>query len=193
MTLHSTVYKEWLEGKHADLKPILPEKSRFAENDIHFEGEENSEKYSIPLNSALENWMHQQNLSKNVETYFPFKMPKPSIDRNFVKKLISQYENKRDAEYSKLPENKERFVWLGGLPFILKSMNMNQLCYCYMGEMFYVDVPSKSENSVIELLKNIEIANYSDESSDFDGEKIVSVLGKKLFMELRGKGLCALM
>ena len=103
LTKHSTVYKEWTEGKHPELKIKPQNPSQFAQNDLHFEGEEKSQKYSAPLNTALNQWMHNQNLTKKVETYFPYKMPQPSIPKNYIKNLIQKYEQKRNKTFSTIP------------------------------------------------------------------------------------------
>ena len=123
LTLHSTVYEEYKKGKYPELKILPQKKTQFAKNDLHFEGEEKSEKFSAPLNAALELWMHGEKLSKPVESYFPFKMPKPSIAKDYIASLIAKYEENRDRKFHKIPEqgSKEKFVWLGGVPLLLDS------------------------------------------------------------------------
>ena len=189
LTQHSTVYKEWLEGKHPELKPIAKPEGQFAENDIHYQGEGKSEKYSAPLNTALELWMHGQKLNKNVESYFPFKMPSPSIPKNYVEQLIAKYEKKRDLAFNKIPQGEERFVWLGGKVFVLKAANGVQLCWSYMGELLYADADKKNAQQIADLFNN---SRDKDFSKGLMGTTIVKVSGTKLFKDLRGKGLCAL-
>lgn len=197
LTLHSTVYEEYKKGKYPELKILPQKKSQFAKNDLHFEGEEKSEKYSAPLNAALEFWMHGEKLSKPVESYFPFKMPKPSISKDYIASMIAKYEQNRDRKFARIPEagSKEKCVWLGGIPLILKSSDKNimQLCWSYMGELLYADVEKQKTESVVKLLESISAKNYdSSDKEQFSAEKIYSVLGKKLYSELRGKGLCSL-
>ena len=194
LTLHSTVYREWLEGKHPDLKPIKSSKQQFAENDIKFEGQEKSEKYSAPLNTALNYWMNGEKLKKNVESYFPFKMPKPNIPGNYIESLIQKYEEKRDLAFSKIPDDKSNYVWIGGKVFVLKGSGIWQLCWSYMGEMIYADVERDKALNIADFLNEISAENYLDfDKEKFSAKEILSVLGKKLFRELRGKGLCQLM
>lgn len=193
LTLHSTVYREWLEGKHPDLKPIKKPEGQFAENDLRFEGQEKSEKYSDALNTALGLWMNGQKLKKNVESYFPFKMPKPTIPANYVDQLIQKYESKRDRQFSTIPEGSKKMVWLGGKMLVLKGQGGSQLCWSYMGELLYADVDKNNANKIAEFVNELSAENYIDDGEEkFIVEKILTVLGKKLFHELRGKGLCAL-
>lgn len=194
LTLHSTVYREWLEGKHPDLKPIKKPEGQFAENDIRFEGQEKSQKYSAPLNTALGMWMNGEKLKKNVESFFPFKMPKPTIPANYVDQLIQKYESKRDRIFSEIPEGEKKCVWLGGKIFTLKSQNGYQLCWAYMGELLYADVSKNSAKETADFINAIAAENFYDGiRENFTSKKIIEKIGKKLFVELRGKGLCALM
>lgn len=194
LTKHSTVYAEYEKGLHPDLKILPRKKDAFAENDLHFEGEEKSEKYSSGLNAALELWMHGEKLNKSVETYFDFKMPRPTIAKDYVEKLIALYEKERDEKFAKLPGSvsDERFVWLAGEPIVLKSNGGAQLSWSYMGELLYADVEQKKAREVSEYLKSIFVSKFDccEDKSAFDGKRVVDVIGKKLFMELRGKGLC---
>lgn len=196
LTLHSRIYEEYKAGKYPKLKIFPQKESQFAKNDLHYEGEEKSEKYSAPLNSALELWMHGEKLNKPVESYFPFKMPKPSIAKDYINSLIASYEEERDKAFCCLPNpgSKEKCVWLGGVPLLLKSQNGMQLCWSYMGELLYADIEKNKGNEIAGVLKKISAANFDGgNSEDFMAEKVLSVLGKKLYLELRGKGLCVLL
>lgn len=197
LTLHSTVYEEYKKGKYPELKILPQKKTQFAKNDLHFEGEEKSEKFSAPLNAALELWMHGEKLSKPVESYFPFKMPKPSIAKDYIASLIAKYEENRDRKFHKIPEqgSKEKLVWLGGVPLLLDSSDKSkmQICWSYMGELLYADIEKPKAHEVANILETISAKNYDSFDKDkFSAERIYSVLGKKLYKELRGKGLCSL-
>lgn len=252
LTKHSTVFREWKEGKHPELKPIVNE-NQFAENALSFVGEEQSEKYSEPLNSALNFWMEGKKLSKNVESYFPFKMPKPSVSKNFVENLIQKYEEKKNAAFQKEPTFAEKFVWLGGNPIIVENekirflageshsdiyenrvsrksaeQSRNQyenfrckICWSFMGELYSAEIDRNKSDEIKNLLHQIKAENFENKISEiainsknqtasesvknsvntaktenavelFYGERIIKILGKKLFFELRGKGLCKL-
>ncbi len=193
LTVHSTVFKEWHQGLHKELKPIFPKEKTFAENEIHFEGEEKSEIYSQPLNEALEFWMHAEKLNKNVESFFPFKMPKPSIAPDFIESLIKKYESKCKKEFSSLAAKK--FVWIGGKPIVLSSSDFStvQICWAYMGNLLYADVEKSRANEIVFYLDSISASNYiNSDKSLFLLDNAIKILGKTLFFQLRGKGLCAL-
>lgn len=187
LTKHSTVYKEWEQGKHPDLKPVFSAKDSFAENEVQFEGENESEKYGNALNVALENWMNGEKINKPVKDWFDFKMPEPSIKKNFIDTLIKKYENNRDLQFSEnSPES--RYIWLGGKPFLVNSKNGKQLCWSYMGNLLYADVISEKIEKTTDFFNKIKL-DVSDKFI-FSGKDAKDILGRKLFSELRGKGLC---
>lgn len=126
LTKHSTLFTEWKEGKHPDLKPILDidvsdadnkHKPWFAQNDIHFEGEEKYEKFDYGLNLALNDWMHGENLTRPVQTWFNFPVPKPSIPRDYIEHFINKYEEKKNREhndFSSFCTDTTPYRWIGG-------------------------------------------------------------------------------
>lgn len=193
LTLHSTVYKDFQNGKYSELKIIPPDKNQFARNDLHYEGEEKSQKYSEPLNTALELWMHGKKLNKSVESFFNFKMPSPSISKDFVNSLIQKYEAKRENDFNAIPKPDEKFVWLAGVPLILDCQKKySELCWNYMGEMFYEKITESLAQKVASFLPEIDARKF-DGSKKFTAETIISFLGHPLFQTLRGKGLCRLL
>ena len=63
-----------------------------------------------------------------------------------------------------------------------------------MGELLYADIEKNKGNEIAGVLKKISATNFDGgNSEDFMAEKVLSVLGKKLYLELRGKGLCVLL
>ena len=198
LTKHSTVYEEYKRGKYPKLKIFQQSDEQFAKNDLHFEGEKKSEKYSLPLNVALENWMHLNKFEKPVETYFPFKMPRPTISKEFVRAVIQKYEKKQEEIFLKIPDTKEKFVWLGGKILELpSSKDLSQLCWSYMGELCYVDVKKTDAKNVINYLEKIKASSFCSACEkksidEFFGNKIFDTLGKDLFFVFRSRGLCKL-
>lgn len=186
LTLHSTVYREWLKGKHKDLIPLPASKNQFAENALNFKGEEKSQKYSAPLNTALEAWMHGQKLNKPCQTWFPFKMPAPKIKPDFIDSLIQKYEQKRDSAFFEKPLPQNKYVWLGGKVFTLPSKTSPQLCWSYMGDILYADVSPQTAESICTLLNDMSPSNTGAQ----EYQKICNIMPAKLFHQLRGKGLC---
>lgn len=134
LTRHSRVYKEWQEGKIPDLKPVDPQTEKdaplFAKNGLHFEGEKKSCKYGDALDLSLNQWMHGEDLEKPVQKWFGFPVPKPTVPRDFIKKLIEKYEAKRDADFAK-PFTHEQGIWLGGEKIPLPD---GKIGWFYMGE-----------------------------------------------------------
>lgn len=195
LTLHSTVFREWKEGAHPDLRPVAPDKAQFAENALSFDGEKRYEKYSDGLNSALEWWMRGEKLKKRVETYFPFKMPSPSVSADFVERLIARYEKKRDDAFCAEPSRTDKFVWLGGNPIVVSEKKTFCICWTYMGELLSAEIDGGAESArkKAEFLHALSAENFSENVELFCAETIFSALGEKLFFFLRGKGLCALL
>ncbi len=191
LTRHSTVYREWEEGKHPDLVPLTDDTS-FTENEIHFKGEKKSEKYSAPLNMALNDWMHGRNLDRNVESYFPFKMPRPGISKKFVERFITKYEEKRNAEHETLPPENKKIVWLGGNIILQKTDGKKIISWTYMGELIEEEIFSRNPDEIVDALNRIRIENFNKYDSSFEAKNILNILGKKTFLKLRGQGLCAL-
>ncbi len=93
----------------------------FAKNGLHFAGEEKSEKYGSALNYSLERWMHGEDLHRQVQKWFDFSVPRPTIPQDFIEKHIASYESARDKAFSApLPKkvdgciDSSRVFWLGG-------------------------------------------------------------------------------
>lgn len=185
LTLHSTVYKEYEEGKHPNLKIVERNPHRFAENDLHFEGEGKSEKYSEGLNLALDSWMHGQKLEMAVNKWFSFNMPRPSIPQNYIEKMIEKYEKERDMCYNQPPLDKEKFVWLGGKPLALG----HRLSWSFMGESF--EIECNNDKKVVELLGLLSTFDLENMPENV-GKQLYELAGKKTFKALRQGGLCKL-
>jgi UDP:flavonoid glycosyltransferase YjiC (YdhE family) len=138
LTRHSRVFKEWKEGLVPELKPVLNESAPlFALNTLHFEGEEKSTKYGKFLDYSLNQWMHGEDLDIPVQKWFDFPVPPPTVPKNFIEKLIGEYEQKRDAEFAQaIPDDKERKFWLGGEKIKLSG---GKIGWFYMGEFYEAD------------------------------------------------------
>ena len=119
LTRNSQVFYEWQQGRHSDLNPIIPKsgKSIFADNNLHFKGEEKFDKFGLPLANALSAWMHGQKLEMKVQKWFDFPVPNPTIPKDFIEKIILRYENKnsQDLDFSRLSGDKEIY-WLASEP-----------------------------------------------------------------------------
>lgn len=187
LTKHSTLFAEWEAGKHPDLHPIFP-KNNFTDYELHFKGEEKSEKYGAPLSLAVNAWMHRKSLDKPVEKWFNFPMPKPTIKKDFVEKALEEYEIAKNQSYKeKMPSilSSADFAWLPDSVEILPSgKNQFQLSWVFMGEIFYSDFSFssiKEAKSTVESLQSLNLWNKTTSSVK---------IPEKLFKELRSKGLC---
>ena len=187
LTKHSTLFAEWEAGKHPDLHPIFP-KNNFTDYELHFKGEEKSEKYGAPLSLAVNAWMHKKSLDKPVEKWFNFPMPKPTVKKDFVEKALEEYEIAKNQSYKeKMPStlSSADFAWLPDSVEILPSgKNQFQLSWVFMGEIFYSDFSFssiKEAKSTVESLQSLNIWNKTTTNVK---------IPEKLFKELRSKGLC---
>ncbi|WP_407426802.1 radical SAM protein [Treponema sp.] len=141
LTRHSRVYSEWKEGKIEGLKPIDPQEKQnaplFAKNGLHFEGEKRSEKYGAFLDYSLNQWMHGEDLEKPVYKWFDFQVARPTVPRDFIEKLITKYENKRDAVFKNneltAKADSSKKIWLGGEKIPLPN---DRTGWFYMGEFY---------------------------------------------------------
>ncbi len=157
LTRNSQVYYEWTKGMHPELVPIEPKKknnSIFADNNLHFKGEENYTKFGDALETALSSWMHGDKLDMKVQKWFGFQVPSPSIQKDYVEKLIEKYEQK-----SGLIKGKDIY-WLGSIPaastWIYLQEEYVQKLPADLVEILNMLVPSKNEdehNAIMEKIK----------------------------------------
>lgn len=145
LTRHSRVYNEWKEGLIKDIKPLENSSKKtplFAKNGLHFEGEKSSEKYGNALSFSLEQWMHGRGIEKNVQKWFNFPVPSPTVKRDFIKNLIECYEHKRDKRFSSASGKEENKIWLGGEKIALPD---GRTLWFYMGELYEEKTPPSEE------------------------------------------------
>lgn len=197
LTKHSTLFTEYKKGLHPKLKPIInTEKTWFAQNDIHFEGEQKSNKYTLGLEIALQNWMHYQNLNKSVQSWFSFEMPKPTISKNYVENAIKTYEIQKNQlynDYSQFCTDIGNYYWLGGKIVLLKDAISNQLSFSwiYLGEIqkafFDKDINQETAQRIISFVQSLEPTN------DNRLQKAEIVIPKSIYKLIRGQGLCRIL
>ena len=203
LTKHSTLFTEYKKGLHPKLKPIISnDKSWFAQNDISFEGEEKSKRYTNSLETALFNWMHGNSLNKKVNSWFNFSMPQPTIPQDYVEKAIEKYEQRKLSEfndYDQFFENKKaKFYWLGGNPIVTEEgQNHFQLKWNYFGEILTANFPQGTTKSqakeFAEFLYSLRPENHLNiEEIELKSTKkqFTSILSQKFYKKFRGNGLC---
>lgn len=176
LTRNSRVFGEWKNGLHKELKPVLPKKSAdsgasiFAGNNVHFEGEAKYEKFGIPLENALNCWMHGQKLGMKVQKWFDFPVPAPSVKSNFIEECIQKYEeenvHRKNTPFvvknleEKNGKNKlnERLFWLGSKPVAVAK----RIVWNYLQEeecLFYSELN--------DLLKEKNLKNKKETEKSF--------------------------
>ena len=117
LTRNSTVYSQWEKDGNLDLVSGADSSSAFARNNLHFKGEEKYNKFGSPLDTALNSWMHGDRLAQPVQKYFDFQVPAPTVSKNYINKLIEEYEQKNKTHASTLSEKTaQNLWWLGGNP-----------------------------------------------------------------------------
>ncbi|WP_318661631.1 radical SAM protein [Treponema sp.] len=198
LTRNSTVYSEWKNGRQNDLVPLEPESegsvknSIFANNNLHFKGEESFEKFGRPLEAALDAWMQgdQNLLSQKVQKWFNFKVPEPTVARDFVEKQLALYEHENEKRAALIKaENAENLFWLGGTP--VRCKNEFRWIYLMQEEAF----PAGS--ALERLVKSGILASLSPQTPKDERKKAVESVRKdeaslKALKSLHGRGLVVL-
>ena len=141
LTKNSTVYTEWKEGKQKKLQPVEPNSDKkgglFAGNNIHFKGENQYDKFQLPLENSLNCWMHGDGLEKKVQKWFDFPVPPPTVGRDFIEKKIEEYEEKNRKRGAGLNEKTaQNLWWLGGTPVLcgLSNSSASEYRWLYLME-----------------------------------------------------------
>ena len=117
LTANSTVFSKWQKGEQPDLHPVIPEKkSIFANNNLHFKGENKYDKFGAPLEAALDSWMHGKKIGMKVTKWFDFEVPPPTVPHDYIEKCIRKYEEKSNANVQISCKNSGALFWLGSAP-----------------------------------------------------------------------------
>jgi radical SAM superfamily enzyme YgiQ (UPF0313 family) len=122
LTCHSRVYAEWRQGAHPDLGPILKAptgKPLFACNDLAFEGEARSARFTEGLDRLLAAWM-SGDTEAPIQAAFPFKTPPPRIRAETVMNLLDEYARSRDHRREVLLKE-GRLLFLGSQPIVSRE------------------------------------------------------------------------
>ncbi|MDR1587960.1 MAG: radical SAM protein [Treponema sp.] len=214
LTKHSRIYAEKQHGLHPALEPGgdagqkggtargRTDKIRtdsgsrlFALNDLSFTGEERFDKFTLPLDRLLSQWM-AGDVSPPVQGVFPFRVPKPAVDSDLILRLLDEYARDRDRDRRLVPGTAEtRALFLGSLPVTRTKGGTAQLVWRWrLGERrLRPDAPFDASRA--EQLSSLLQAASKDggpETADFY-RKLESLLGKgaakKAWKTLRDGGL----
>ena len=149
LTANSTVFSKWQKGEQPDLHPIIPEKkSIFANNNLHFKGENKYAKFGAPLEAALDSWMHGEKIGMKVTKWFDFEVPSPTVPRDYIEQCIKKYEEK-SAQPRLLCGSSDALFWLGSNPVALGGGTYS---WIYLQEEF----AGKIDKAAIDLLMKLK-------------------------------------
>ncbi len=189
LTRHSRVFREWEKGMHrggmsgtasassAALVPIIPS-GDFAENDLRFEGEEDSARYTAPLDSALLAWTAGDGLDKPVKKWFPFPMPSPKIASDLIDSYIAAYEKRRDHEWNAPFDQKAHYRWIASAPVPVGT----ELVWWHLGEEVRLPVNADQIPTIL--------AAVSADTALSGNTAALAGLPRAIFKALRHHGLC---
>jgi hypothetical protein len=185
LTRHSRVYCEYLTGQHhggggaPGLRPV-DEAGDFAENDLRFEGEKESVKYTAPLDAALQAWMAGEGFDKPVRSWFPFPVPAPKIAKDLIETYIAKYEKVRDHERNEPCDPEARYLWAGSAPVRVGV----ELVWWHLGEEIRLPADALLAGAVVAALavrENDGVLCVTDS---------LAKLPRAVFKALRHHGLC---
>jgi hypothetical protein len=120
LTRHSRIYAEWKRGGHPGLV-IRDDAGTFALNDLSFEGEAGFDKFTLPLDRLLAQWMAGDTAGP-VERGFPFRVPQPRVPADLVAGLLDAYARNRDQGRAEKPAGGGSAVlFLGSKPVVQQT------------------------------------------------------------------------
>lgn len=141
MTAHSPV---GLEPDKYKVKKVTEVTGTFANNDIeHIDPVGDHERFSDGLKKSLFNYMHGIGLDEPLSKWFEFKVPKTSIDPNFIQQALEE-------EGITIYKPETKYVWLGK---VAKVEYFTQSKKGNSREMAAIDFISSFSNLKIQLPK----------------------------------------
>ncbi|QQO10538.1 B12-binding domain-containing radical SAM protein [Breznakiella homolactica] len=187
LTRHSRIYAEWKRGRHGDLavtgdSAAPGEPKLFANNDLRFEGEEQYDKFTAPLDALLSAWMNGDTETP-VDRAFPFKVPAPSVPADTVTELLDAYARDRDQERAEFPaDGGQRLIFLGSSPMMRPSRGGARLFWRWRLADHEVTVTADRAAALKLLLEKVS-RNPSDDPQGFMQE-LREIIGAAALPEL---------
>lgn len=129
LTRHSNIYnriKKEINFKKLSLKKdsefeeikVIENDWDFASNDLKFKDEEKFIKFDKGLTLSINSWIEGKGIEKKLQKWFDFKIPSPTLDKNFVKIKLLTYLDSSDKIDFNINKNKN-VVWIGS-DFLIK-------------------------------------------------------------------------
>ncbi len=159
MTTHSPV------GMNPEKYKVIAKKAAvisFADNDVLHEDPTGAqhETFSFGLKKSLLNFMHQAHFDKPLQYWFDIKVPKTTVNKDFIQNAINEVE-------ATSPKTTAKVIWLGNMPkvdFFIQSKKGMQREMVSM--MFYnkkntlkIQVPKNEGAWFIDILSQLSIKN----------------------------------
>jgi radical SAM superfamily enzyme YgiQ (UPF0313 family) len=187
---HSRMYAEWQAGSRPDLRPV-DTGSRFADNDLAFDGEELFDQFAAPLETALDAWMDGDELERPAASWFRIggaRKPGSTISPDYVEGMIAQAEKDLDAIPPE-PRPTQTAFWVAGLPLVEQPEKPGlpaRLSWTCRGETHTLNVPEEAAGS---LARAIEALSRSPAGLRFETLAAQAGSAASLLPDLRGLGL----
>jgi len=162
-------------------------KKTFSLNDLSFDGEELSDRFTKPLNRLLRKWM-------NGETFEPLcsAFPAPSVPSDLVMNLLDSYARRRDRERKTPPDAKQplRVVFLGSKPFTRQTKTGCELVWRRRFEDCTLSLKPGQAQPVASFLEKAGSGKGIDTAEFFGAlEKVFGNDVKRVWGKLRRQGL----
>ena len=163
-------------GNFEKALPIGGISGLFANNDVNFKDNTgiDHDKFSFGLKKSLFNFMHGICFDYDLQDWFDFKIPKTTINVNYIQNSIANDENFNIKPTAKI-------IWIGGKPSVTystktkkgKSWQMMQLTFHDKKESFIIQVNQNEGEWLVATLdklslKNIKIQTFLDLKTDFE-------------------------
>ena len=168
MTAHSPV------GMFPEEFGVIPQTNEitFANNDIQFMDKTgiNHDQFSFGLKKSLFNYMHGICFDYTLQDWFDFKIPKTTINSDFIYNSLQ-----KDEKFNIKPSAK--IVWIGGKPLTEiftkskkgNSWEMIKMTFHDKKETFVIDIEKEKGNWMLKTLEIISV--HSDKKITFSALK----------------------
>ncbi len=187
---HSRMYAEWQAGSRPGLRPV-DTASRFADNDLAFEGEEFFDQFAAPLETALDAWMDGEDLERPAASWFRIggaRKPGSTIGPDYVEAMIARAEEALDAVPPQ-PRPTQTAFWVAGLPQVEQPEQPGlpaRLSWTCRGEAQSVPLPEQAAGI---LARAIEALSRSPAGLPFQTLAAQAGPGASFLGDFRGVGL----
>lgn len=153
-------------------KFILTENSQLYDNlKDSWKGGKEFEKFGLPLENALNSWMHGEKFETKVQKWFDFSVPSPMVPKNLIEQQIQKYEDDYEKQNSIEKKDLKDIYWLGSIPIVIT----NNISWFYLQE----------EN-------NISFADAGIKNNQYDLQKIFIGLKPEAEQNIREETLLAI-